>query len=108
MSNMDEKPNVATDRLMTPVEQITMPIEMKEAEIMRAIEIAKHFGIPADALRGKWQDIEVNRRIILWLDSFADPEEKAAAVERITREGLPPEVFKDDENFIVPGTDAIH
>lgn len=105
---MHEKPDTMTDRLMTPLEQVTMPIEMKEAAIMQAIEVAKRLGLPATALRDNLQDMEVNRRILLWLDSFTDPDEKAEAVERITREGLPPEVFKDDGNFVVEGTPTIN
>ncbi len=86
---------------MTPVEQVIMPIEMAEAAIARAIEMAKTMGFPAGDLVGKLGDLEVNRRILIWLDSFTDENEKAEALERITREGLPPEVFKDEGNFIV-------
>ncbi len=106
---MNEKMGVgAEDRLMTPREQVTMPIEMEEAAIMRAIEISKKIGLPASALSGKLQELEVNRRILIWLASFTNAEEKAEAIERITLEGLPPEVFKDDENFIIEGTNTIN
>lgn len=88
---------------MTRAEFATMPIEMQESQIMQAIEIAKKFGFPAHQLSGQLQDLEVNRRTLLWLDSFTDPDEKEEALERITREGLPPEVFKDDGNFVAEG-----
>jgi hypothetical protein len=109
MQHMNEKlGGVAGDRVMTPVEQVTMPIEMEEAAIMRAIEVAKKMGLPALGLVGRLGDLEVNRRILIWLDSFADATEKAEALERITREGLPPEVFKDESNFIIEGTHTIN
>ncbi len=97
----------AVDRVMTPVEQVTMPIEMAEAAILRAIEMSKAVGIPARDLVGKLDDLEVNRRILIWLDSFTDEDARAEALERIAREGLPPEVFKDEGNFIVEAPHTI-
>lgn len=95
------------DRPMTRAEFATMPIEMQESRIMQAIEIAKRVGLPSHSLSGQLQDLEVNRRTLLWLDSFTDPDEKAEALERIAREGLPPEVFKDDGNFVAEGPTAL-
>ncbi len=96
------------DRLMTPREQVTMPIEMEEIAVMHAIEIAKKVGFPARMLEGKLNDLEVNRRTIIWLDAFTDPDEKAEAILRITREGLPSEIFKDDANFIIEGNNTVN
>ena len=95
------------DRPMTTTEYTTMPIEIQEDTIMKAIEIAKKVGLPSHSLSEQLQDLEVNRRVLIWLDSFTDPDEKEEAIERITREGLPPEVFKDDGNFIAEGPTAL-
>jgi hypothetical protein len=95
------------DRPMTATEYTTMPIEMQESRIVQAIEIAKGVGLPSHSLSEQLQDLEVQRRVLIWLDSFTDPDEKEEAIQRVEREGLPPEVFKDDGNFVAEGPTAL-
>ena len=98
MFNPNQKP-AQEDRKMTPAEQLTMPIEKKELAIQREIEVIQAIGLNSSDLERNLKDLETNRRVILWLESFATTEEREEAVALVAREGLPPEIFASPENI---------
>lgn len=105
MFDPNKKP-IADDHVMTPVEQVTMPIEIQEAGLSYIIGVVKGLGLPTVVLEKRFEDIETNGRVLLWLASFTDEEEKSDAIARVATEGLPPEIFASPVD-IAPGSSTL-
>ncbi len=102
MFDPNKKP-IEDDHVMTPVEQVTMSIEIQQANLSHIIGEVKKMGLPTSAFEKQLENIETNRRVLLWLASFTDEEEKCDAVARVATEGLPPEIFASHVD-IAPGS----
>ena len=102
----NEKPQ--SDRLMTAAEELTTPIQLLEEQMRQAVEIIKSIGLDTKDLEAQMRKLEFDRKVLMWLESFPDEITRTEAVARIATEGLPPEVFKDAQNFTVEGTHTLN
>lgn len=55
-------------------------------------------------LEQKLIDLETQKKFVLMLEHISDPDERIAAEVRFYREGYPPEIFKEKDNFVIEGT----
>lgn len=63
--------------------------------------------IPLEVLEGDLKKMQFLVKVKEYVSSFA-PEEQQSVVERIAKEGFPPELLASPDSFIIEGNETVH